>query len=41
LRSRITAADRDLQDRVERLQHPDTPVRVSRLIGVNRERDEA
>ena len=32
LRTRMTMADREKQDRVERLQHPDVPVRVSRLI---------
>jgi MFS family permease len=34
LRSRMTIADRDLIARVEALQRPDTPIRVSRLIGV-------
>ena len=28
----MTMADREKQDRVERLQHPGVPVRVSRLI---------
>ena len=37
LRSRMTVADREIQERVLRLQPPDTPVRVSRLIGVRRE----
>jgi len=32
LRTRMTMADREKQDRVEGLQHPDVPVRVSRLI---------
>jgi MFS family permease len=34
LRTRMTVADRALQDRVEALQRPDVPVRVSRLLGV-------
>lgn len=34
LRTRMTMADRELQNRVEELQRPDVPVRVSRLIGV-------
>ena len=37
LRSRMTVADRELQDRVTKLQRTDLPVRVSRLIGVRRE----
>ena len=32
LRTRMTMADREKQDRVERLQQPGVPVRVSRLI---------
>jgi MFS family permease len=40
MRSRITAADRTLQEQVDRLQRADTPVRISRLIGISRERDE-
>ena len=32
LRTRMTMADREKQDRVEGLQRPDVPVRVSRLI---------
>ena len=32
LRTRMTMADREIQDRVEGLQRPDVPVRVSRLI---------
>ncbi len=32
LRTRMTMADREKQDRVERLQRPDVPMRVSRLI---------
>jgi MFS family permease len=32
LRTRMTKADREMQDRVESLQHPEVPVRVSRLI---------
>jgi MFS family permease len=34
LRSRMTMADSRLQQRVAELQRPDTPIRVSRLIGV-------
>jgi len=34
LRTRMTMADRKLQDRVAQLQRPDAPIRVSRLIGV-------
>lgn len=34
LRSRMTIADRTIQDRVAELQRPDIPIRVSRLIGV-------
>jgi predicted MFS family arabinose efflux permease len=37
LRTRMTVADRDLQERVTRLQRPETPIRVSRLIGVKSE----
>ena len=32
LRTRMTIADREIQDRVERMQHPGVPVRISRLI---------
>ncbi len=35
LRTRMTMADRQLQDRVEHLQRPGVPVRVSRLIAEN------
>ena len=35
LRTRMTMADRKLQSRMERLQRPGVPVRVSRLIGVD------
>ncbi len=35
LRTRMTMADRKLQDRVVEMQRPDIPVRVSRLIGVS------
>jgi hypothetical protein len=35
LRTRMTMSDRQLQDRIEQLQRPDVPVRVSRLIGVD------
>ena len=34
LRTRMTMADRKLQDRVLELQRTDVPIRVSRLIGV-------
>jgi len=34
LRTRMTMADRKLQDRVVEMQRPDIPIRVSRLIGV-------
>ena len=34
LRTRMTMADRQIQDRVEQLQQPGVPVRVSRLIGI-------
>ncbi len=34
LRTRMTMADRKLQDRVSEKQRPDVPIRVSRLIGV-------
>ncbi len=39
LRTRATVADRNLQERVDRLQRADVPVRVSRFIGIDRERD--
>jgi len=35
LRTRMTMADRKLQDHVVELQRPDGPIRVSRLIGVS------
>ena len=35
LRSRMTMADRKLQDRVAEMQRPDVAIRVSRLIGVS------
>jgi MFS family permease len=35
LRTRMTIADRQIQDDVEQLQRPGVPVRVSRLIGVS------
>jgi len=35
LRTRMTMTDRQIQNRVEQLQRPGIPVRVSRLIGVN------
>jgi len=34
LRSRMTVADRELQERVQRLHRPDAPIRISRFIGV-------
>ncbi len=40
LRSRMTMADRKLQDRVEQFQREGVPVTVSRLIGVNAFDDE-
>lgn len=38
-RARATIADRTLQERIERSQRDGVPVRVSRLIGIDRERD--
>ena len=35
LRSRMTIADRQLQEEVARFQRPGTPIRVSRLLGVD------
>jgi hypothetical protein len=35
LRTRLTMADRQIQDEVERLQRSGVPIRVSRLIGVD------
>jgi MFS family permease len=35
LRTRMTMADRRLQDRVSEMQRPGVPIRVSRLIGVS------
>ena len=35
LRTRMTVADRKVQDRVADLQRKDVPIRVSRLLGVN------
>jgi len=35
LRTRLTMAERKQVERVEALQRPDTPIRVSRLIGVS------
>ena len=40
LRTRATIADRNLQDRIERVQRAGVPVRISRLIGIDRERDD-
>jgi hypothetical protein len=39
LRERATMADRNLQERVERVQRPGVPLRVSRLIGIDRDSD--
>ncbi|WP_280156338.1 MFS transporter [Piscinibacter sp. XHJ-5] len=39
LRARSTMSDRNMIDRVESLQRADVPLRVSRLIGIDRERD--
>ena len=39
LRSRMTVADRKLQDRVTQFQREDVTVRVSRLIGVSARED--
>lgn len=39
LRARATMADRNLQHGVERLQRANVPLRVSRLIGIDRESD--
>jgi len=39
LRARATMTDRNIQHHVERLQRADQSVRVSRLIGIDRERD--
>jgi MFS family permease/quinol monooxygenase YgiN len=36
LRTRMTQADRKLQERVEQFQRPGVPIRISRLIGVQR-----
>ena len=33
-RSRMTVSDRQLQERVSKLQHPGVEIRVSRLIGI-------
>ncbi len=35
LRTRMTVTDRQIQDRIEKMQRPGVPVRVSRLIGVD------
>ena len=34
-RSRMTLADRALQDKATKFQRPDVPIRVSRFIGVD------
>ncbi len=39
LRERATIADRSLQERIERVQRSGVPVRVSRLIGIDRDSD--
>lgn len=39
LRARATMADRNLQERIERLQRSDVPVRVSRLLGIDWSRE--
>jgi MFS family permease len=39
LRTRATIADRNLQERVDRVHRADVPVRISRLIGIDRESD--
>jgi len=31
----MTVSDRQLQERVSKLQHPGVEIRVSRLIGIN------
>ncbi len=36
-RSRMTVTDRELQERVAKLQQSDVPIRVSRLIGIDRQ----
>ena len=35
LRARMTLADRELQDRVRQYQRAETPIRISRFIGVD------
>jgi hypothetical protein len=37
LRTRATIADRNLQERVDRVHRAGVPVRISRLIGIDRE----
>ena len=39
LRTRATMADRELDARLERLQRANVPVHISRLIGIDRERE--
>jgi hypothetical protein len=41
LRTRMTVNDRRLQDRIEKFQRPDVPIRVSRLIAVQPEEADA
>ncbi|HEU0202958.1 MAG TPA: MFS transporter, partial [Burkholderiaceae bacterium] len=38
-RTRATMADRELDARIQRLQRADVPIHVSRLIGIDRERE--
>ena len=35
LRSRMTIADRQVQEDIAKLQRPDMPIRVSRLLGID------
>ncbi len=41
LRTRATMADRELDARIQTLQRADVPIHVSRLIGIDRDRDAA
>jgi hypothetical protein len=36
LRARATMSDRSLQEQIEKLQRADVPVRISRLLGIDR-----
>ena len=40
LRSRMTVADRAMQERAESLQRSDVPIRISRLLGVKLDNDD-